>query len=258
LDPQLRFSHKRIAALFLLPQCDMSCAFCASESDFSVMSFEQAADLLRRLRSHSIGNVVFGGGEPFLWPNGLERLSRLARELGFLVQVCTNGVSLPVGFEDRYILPLESMNPALHDALRRHRNGHHALVLERIGKLAGSGRELSISTVVTRANADRLNEIADYLADVRASGVAVHAWHLYRFLPVGRGGAVNAERLKVGRADYIHACAEVRRRELGFRVFRRDNMLRSSTVEFYWFENGLLRVGSETLSTQAMPPAGAG
>jgi len=241
----------------------MSCAFCASESDFSVMSFEQAADLLRRLRSHSIGNVVFGGGEPFLWPNGLERLSRLARELGFLVQVCTNGVSLPVGFEkmtsvDRYILPLESMNPALHDALRRHRNGHHALVLERIGKLAGSGRELSISTVVTRANADRLNEIADYLADVRASGVAVHAWHLYRFLPVGRGGAVNAERLKVGRADYIRACAEVRRRELGFRVFRRDNMLRSNTVEFYWFENGLLRVGSETLSTQAMPPAGAG
>jgi MoaA/NifB/PqqE/SkfB family radical SAM enzyme len=150
------------------------------------------------------------------------------------------------------------MEPEVHDRLRRHPNGHHAVVLERIGKLAGSGRELTISTVVTRANADRLNEIADYLVDVQASGVAVHAWHLYRFLPVGRGGAVNAEHLKLGRADYIRACAAVRRRELGFRVFRRDNMLRSRTVEFYWFEKGRLRVGSETLSAQAPPPAGAG
>ena len=43
--------------------------------------------LLRLLREHSIDNVVLGGGEPFLWPHGLERLSRLARELGMKVML---------------------------------------------------------------------------------------------------------------------------------------------------------------------------
>jgi MoaA/NifB/PqqE/SkfB family radical SAM enzyme len=255
-------ARKRIASLFLLPQCDMTCRFCASEEDFSVMSFDQAANLLRALRERSIRNVVLGGGEPFLWPHGLERLSRVARELGFLVQICTNGVSLPAGFEriatvDRYILPVESMDAALHDGLRRHRRGHHNVVLDRIAALAGSGRELTVSTVVTAENVDRLGEIADFLARERERGVALHAWHLYRFLPVGRGGAVHAGRLDVAREDYRRACAAVRRRDLGFRVYRRDDMRRSSTVEFFWFERGRLRTGSESL-TRAVKPAGAG
>ena len=50
----------------------------------------------------------------------VERLGRRARELGFLVQVNTNGVKLPGGFEriqtiDRYILPLEATRAEVHD-----------------------------------------------------------------------------------------------------------------------------------------------
>lgn len=245
--------RKRIASLFLLPQCDMSCRFCASERDFSVMSYGQASDLLRELAARSIRNVVLGGGEPFLWPHRLERLSRRARDLGFLVQVCTNGVALPSGFDgidsiDRYLLPLESMDAARHDALRRHSGGHHRLILERIAALAGSGRELTVSTVVTRENVEGLARIAAYLEGAVASGVALHAWHLYRFLPVGRGGSVNSGRLGVRRADYRRACAAMQRRDLGFRVYRRDDMLRSSSVEFFWYERGRVRTGSEALS----------
>jgi MoaA/NifB/PqqE/SkfB family radical SAM enzyme len=243
-------ARKHIASLFLLPQCDMSCSFCASESDFSVMSYVQAEDLLRALRGRSIHNVVFGGGEPFLWPHDLERLTRLARDLGFLVQVCTNGVSLPAGFErlasiDRYILPLESMDPIIHDRLRSHPDGHHRLVMDRIDSLAGAGRQLTVSTVVTRDNVDHLGEVAEFLGRSAARGVDVHAWHLYRFLPVGRGGTVNADRLEITFDEFVNSCAEVRRRELPFRVYRRDNMLRSSSVEFFWFENGRLEIGSK-------------
>lgn len=243
---------KRIASLFLLPQCDMSCRFCASERDFSVMSWDQASSLLAELASYSIRNVVLGGGEPFLWPHGLRRLSRRARDLGFLVQVCTNGVSLPPDFGDidsidRYLLPLESMDAARHDALRRHRRGHHALVLERIAALAGSRRELTVSTVVTRENAADLPRIAAYLERTARSGVALHAWHLYRFLPVGRGGSVNAGQLGIDREDYLEACGSVRSRDLGFRVYRRDDMRRSSSVEFFWFERDGLRTGSEVV-----------
>jgi len=256
-------SKKSIASLFLSPQCDMSCRFCASESDFSVMTFEQAEGLLRSLRERSFRNVVLGGGEPFLWPHGLERLSRLARELGFLVQVCTNGVALPDGFEciasiDRYLLPIESMDPRRHNELRRYRRGHHEIVVRRIESLAGSGRELTISTVVTGENLDELEEIAHYLKQVRRSGVAIHAWHLYRFLPGGRGGARNAASLSIGRDAFVRAAAGVKRLSLGFPVYRRDNMLRSSSVEFYWYEGAALRIGSQVLPGISLSPGGAG
>lgn len=241
---------KQIASLFLLPQCDMTCSFCASEEDFSVMSYAQAEGLLQALRARSIRNVVFGGGEPFLWPHGLERLTGLARDLGFLVQVCTNGVTLPTGYEhvssvDRYILPLESMDPAIHDGLRAHSTSHHRLVLERIDALAGSGRQLTVSTVVTRDNVDRLAEVGRFLSRLTERGVDVHAWHLYRFLPIGRRGTRNANRLAITYDEFVEACARVRSHAASFRVYRRDNMLRSSSVEFFWFENGRLEIGSK-------------
>jgi MoaA/NifB/PqqE/SkfB family radical SAM enzyme len=242
-------ARKRIASLFLLPDCDMRCRFCASEDDFSVMSLSQAAELLEALRALGLRNVVFGGGEPFLWPHGIERLTGLARDLGFLVQVCTNGVSLPAGFDgidsiDRYILPLESIDPHVHDALRPHPGGHHRLVLDRIESLAGSEKQLTVSTVVTRDNVDRLDGLAEFLVRTRDRGVDLHAWHLYRFLPVGRGGTASAGRLAIDDDRFMRACSAVKGLGLPFRVFRRDNMLRSSSVEFFWFENDRLEIGS--------------
>lgn len=242
--------HKRIASLFLLPQCDMTCRFCASESEFSVMRFEQVAELLHALRNRGIRNVVFGGGEPCRWPHGLGRLCALARDLGFLVQLCTNGIALPEGFEDtasvdRYILPLEAMDPKVHDRLRVHPAGHHAVVLRRLEGLSRSASEVSVSTVVTRENVDELGAIARFLSRASRRGLALHAWHLYRFLPVGRGGRARSRSFTVPRRTFLDACAAARGLASGFEVYRRDNMLRSSSVEFFWFEGARLRVGFE-------------
>ena len=115
---------------------------------------------------------------------------------------------------------------------------------------------MTVSTVVTRRNLDALPEIADYLTEIRGAGVALHAWHLYRFLEVGRGGERNGEWLAISREQFVRACAGARRRAQGTTVFRRDNMLRSSTVEFFWFQGGSLQIGSRVLpeisSTDAM------
>lgn len=257
-------ARKRIASLFLLPQCDMSCRFCASETSFSVMTFAQAETLLRGLSAVGLRNVVFGGGEPCRWPHDLDRLCSLARDLGFLVQLCTNGVALDEGFEqatkvDRYILPLEAMDPALHDRLRVHSAGHHNTVLSRLNALACSKTEVSISTVVTRENADELARIADYLSAAVLRGLALHAWHLYRFLPVGRGGRSRSNALAIPRQTFFDACAAARRRSRGYAVYRRDNMLRSSSVEFFWFEGQRLQIGSTTrTAVNASPRAETG
>ncbi|HJW08976.1 MAG TPA: radical SAM protein [Holophagaceae bacterium] len=244
IDPR-----KRIASLFLTPVCDMQCRFCAAEEDFSAMTPDQAQRLLRGLRAWGFDNIVLGGGEPFMWPHGVESLSRSARDLGFLVQVCTNGIRLPDGFErspgiHRYILPLEAMDPSLHDSLRVHRNGHHALVLDRMETLAAAGRELTVSTVVTQANLDQLPAIADHLRGLKARGARVHAWHLYRFLPVGRGGAIHGASLRVSREAYLQACASLRRGNPDLTLFRRDDMFHPGCVEFFWFDGERLRWGS--------------
>ncbi len=245
LDPR-----KRIASLFLTPFCDMGCQFCASETDFSVMSFDDAAALLGALKGRVEG-VVLGGGEPFLWPHDLGKLACFASDLGFQVQVCTNGVNMPMGFErieaiHRYILPLESMDPGRHDSLRsRAGGGHHAIVMDRIQALAKAGREITLSTVVTSENLGELQAIAEWLAWQSLVGLKVHAWHLYRFLPMGRGGGPHGQELAVDREAYLLACDAMKSAGLPFNVMRRDDMTRASTVEFCWFENGRLRLGSE-------------
>ena len=242
---------KRIASVFLLPDCDMACTFCASERGFDVMTYDEADALLTALASTAIESVVLGGGEPLLWPHGIDRLAARASELGFVVQVCTNGGAPIRPFDlphvDRIILPLESTVAATHDDLRRRAGGHHAGVVERIESLLAGGRELTLSTVVTAGNIEHLPAIAAYLDGLARAGGRLHAWHLYRFLPVGRGGAANAPALEVTAAAFSAACERAKSLPLPFPVYRRDDMLRSSSVEFFWREDGRLRTSAQAV-----------
>ncbi|HJV22700.1 MAG TPA: radical SAM protein [Holophagaceae bacterium] len=237
---------KVIASIYLLPDCNMSCRFCGSELDFSVISPARAVQLLGHLRTRGFTQVVLGGGEPFLWPHDLVELCRQAKALGYLVQVCTNGTLLPAGIEresaiDRFILPLEAATPALHDRLRRHAKGHHAQVLAQVDRLAAAGRSLTLSTVVTRENLPELPVLADQLEALKASGANLHAWHLYRFLPTGRQGRDHGAELLTSTQAYRAAVAGVRTRDRGFTIYRRSDMLRSSTVAYFWADDGELR-----------------
>jgi MoaA/NifB/PqqE/SkfB family radical SAM enzyme len=243
LDPA-----KRIASIFLLPDCAMACAFCGSATGFDTFSRIQAEGVLADLAAQGVRNVVLGGGEPLQWPHGLGDLARFAKGLGFTVQLCTNGVRLPedlagLGAVDRFILPLESDGPEAHDRLRRHPGGHHALVWRRLEALREAGREITLSTVVTRENLDHLPRLAAQLRGFQAKGARLHAWHLYRFLPIGRGGAPNAGRLATDAEAYRSAVEAVKQEGLGFPVYRRSDMVHASTVAYVWAEGGALKVG---------------
>lgn len=244
LDPR-----KRIASFFLLPDCNMACTFCGSETDFAVMSKVQAESALVELAAQGLRNVVLGGGEPFLWPHGLRDLARLAKGLGFTVQVCTNGIHLPPGFAglaefDRFILPLEALDPAVHDRLRHHPGGHHAVVMARLQALVEARRELTVSTVVTKQNLQELPALAAFLGGLKGRGARLHAWHLYRFLPVGRSGARHAATLATDFPTYARAVDGARKADLGFPVYRRSDMLHASSVAYVWAEEGGLRLGA--------------
>lgn len=225
------------AVVMLTPACGMSCGFCVTEP-FRAMDFGQALSLLEGLRGQGVRRLVLGGGEPFSWKHGTVSLAARAKAMGFHVQVGTNGIDLPEGFErlesiDRYVLPLESMDAAVHDALRVFSRSHHAIILDRLERLRADGKSVTVSTVVTRQNIGGLGGLGRFLEGYRLRGGLLHAWHLYRFLPVGRGGRLHAERLDIDEADYHQACDAVKRAGLGFPVYKRTDMYRSSTVGFF-------------------------
>jgi len=235
----------------------MTCTFCVTDDAISSMRFDQALRLLEVLKARAIASVVLGGGEPFTWTPGVLRLACAAKARGFQVQIGTNGVALPEGYEhldyvDRYVLPLESMDPATHNRMRIFGAGHHALILERMDRLRLAGKSVTVSTVVTAENIGHLPELGVFLADYRLAGARLHAWHLYRFLPEGRGGGPNGARLYVSEDDYDAACAEVRAMDFGITVYKRRDMRHSKAVDFFWYQGETLRIGSEVWGCRAV------
>jgi len=256
-----RLTGARIAVLFLQPQCNMTCRFCITQDGFSAMNPEEVFAMLDGLARSGIGNVIFGGGEPLAWPHDLLGPARYAKRLGMTVQVGTNGIALrprimqsPV--LDRFILPLESAHAQVHDRLRHARGGHHALILDRLEALADLGREVTLSTVITRVNRAGLMDLAEWIAGYRARGGRVHAWHLYRFLARGRGGAVSGKELGTTREEYRRDCETVKSGHPDLPILKRPDMTRSRTVGFYWMENGQIRWsgphGAPAMETPAM------
>lgn len=237
---------RRIAVIFLLPQCNMSCRFCITRDGFDRMVPAGVRGLLDGLAGLGIEDVILGGGEPLAWPHDILDPAGHACGLGMTVQLGTNGIALTRRLMrspdlHRFILPLESADPRIHDRMRQARGGHHALVLDRLDALAELGREVTVSTVITRANRDGLPGLAEWLAAYRARGGRLHAWHLYRFLAQGRGGSLSAAALGLRDADYHGACDALRAAFPDLPVVKRPDMTRSRTVGFYWQENGSVR-----------------
>jgi len=250
MEEFMNANEEKIAVLFLHPACNMSCTFCITDNALDTMTFAQAQEVLAVARSRSMTNVVFGGGEPFAWPHDMLRLAGWAKSQGHFVQVGTNGISMPeepayVDVIDRYVLPLDAAEASIHNQSRRYGAGHHGLVLGRMEALRHAGKSVTVSTVVTTRNSGHLEGIAELLNDYAARGGRLHAWHLYKFIPEGRGGATHADELDIAEAAYDAACARVKDRCAGFRVFKRKDMRHSRSVDFFWMEDGVLRTGSE-------------
>ena len=105
-------SRPDIGVIMLHPGCNMTCTFCVTENTMDAMSLDQAAETVDVAWDRGVRNVVFGGGEPFAWPEDLLRLAGHARQRGMFVQVGTNGIGLPADYAtietiDRFVLPLD-------------------------------------------------------------------------------------------------------------------------------------------------------
>lgn len=232
-----------VAAILLTPKCNMTCSFCVTEDDFQPIPFADALALLDALQLAGINKLVFGGGEPFYWPHDVVALARAAKQRGFFVQVGTNGVLLPEHFAtlneiDRFILPIESLQPDAHNQMRMYKRVHQQVIFKRLLELSEHRRSVTLSTVITQYNHHQVGQLGEYLKQHHMKYGNIHAWHLYQFLPFGRGGKRNQQRLAVPEARYHEVVAEVRAQQHTFTVFQRPQMYQSKQVSFFSYRNG--------------------
>jgi len=243
------------------------------------------AQFLDVLSAAGARNVVLGGGEPAEWPWGWELACRMARERGFLVQLGTAGVALRPGFErvpwaDRFVLPLDGDTPGLHNRFRptgsglkvsadraadfyamlggcEPPSGHFAVIMDRLAALAEAGREVTLSTVVNRESLHAMDRLAGLVENI-SRRMPVHAWHLYQFIPAGRGGTRHADRFSIDRERFNAVVARTRGLIPGIRIFRRADMRFSRDVDFFWFEQGRIQRGMDAWGSAGAIPAGSG
>lgn len=237
---------QKIAVIMLLANCNMQCPFCINEESMQAFTLEQAKALIDQLVQEKVSVVVLGGGEPTLWKPNVFLLASYAKSKGLLTQVGTNGILLPENYAsnvnvDRYVMPLDGVTPAVHNYMRPTQKNHYQLMLQRFEELQNANKTLTVSTVVSKQNLHEVEKIGEFLEVINKKSNFIHAWHLYKFVPEGRGGATNADELLISQDQYdtIATCETAKKHS--FKVFRRDNMFESQTVEFFWRQDGKLK-----------------
>ena len=214
----------------------------------SMQSFEKndVEDIKEILQQENFKSVIIGGGEPLLWKYGVFNFINEISDRNYLIQIGTNGILLEDNFYqksevNRWVFPLESLNAEIHNKMRPSKVNHHQIILKRIESLKSKSQALTLSTVLTHRNKNDIQDLANYFKGLQESGnCPIHAWHLYQFIPTGRGGEFHKDLLLLPNEDYEDILQNVLKLNLPFKVYKRKNMQKSKTVTFFWKENGTI------------------
>jgi radical SAM protein with 4Fe4S-binding SPASM domain len=189
LDPSVPHSTTPLpleAHVAVTRRCDAGCVGCYQDAapDAEEPDRARLSCTLRRVASHQVATIAFGGGEPLL-RDDLVELATEARDLGMTPVTTTNGRRVDHA-SARALRAFSQINVS-HDgvaggyvAVRGHPGAAQA---ERaIGTLAEAGVRTGVNTVITRANLDFLHATA-----LRAAELGAVEMQLIRFKPGGRG-----------------------------------------------------------------------
>lgn len=239
----------QVAVLMLTAACDMACPYCGADDSFRSLSEAEAHALMPRLAAQGFASVVLGGGEPLCWRGDLRALAAHAQACGLLVQVGSNLRRLPddaPGWPevDRWVLPLESDQAAEHNALRPGNPSHHGVVLAALDAFQAAGKAVTVSSVARLGGEAELSRLGIWLRGRKAQGLRLHAWHVYRFQAMGRGGLQHQDRFAQSDAQWLALAHGLKAAHPNLPILLRPDLLHSKQVAFYWGDDkGLQRQG---------------
>ena len=195
---------KRVIFNFVA-RCNMACSFCYVPFDGMKASEETALRTLRRALSWQPEAIVFGGGDPLIYPFTTALLAEAnAREPRMFIQLDTNAhLTSPESLLRAACqvsllgLPVDGITPAVSTVMRGTAS-HGQRALELIRWVAEAGNAVKVNTVVSRANIDEIDRIG---AAVVFSGAKI--WSLYQFWPIGEIAVRNAREHSVPSHDFI-------------------------------------------------------
>lgn len=167
-------------------RCSLRCRYCyAHRAARAFVPLAEASRVADELASLGVFSLSIEGGEPLLHPHWAE-IAGLFIDAGMDVAVLTNGTvcdgkvvtSLKsLSSKSRFFcvqVSLDSIDPIVNNMTR----GMGDLVVGNIHRLAESGLEVAVGTVVTTCNIDH---VIDTITALRAS---VHRFHLMNLMPI--------------------------------------------------------------------------
>ncbi|HEX5271202.1 MAG TPA: radical SAM protein [Gemmataceae bacterium] len=157
-------------------RCNLSCAFCYSQSGPHREPGPEAATrrrLVERLAEWGVLEVALGGGEPTVLPD-FPRLLCAIRSAGLVPNVTTNGTVRSAAVmralaEHAGVVQLSADRPDLLDAARG--PGVFARLRQTAGALRAAGVRLGVNLLLTPDNVGDLDECLRAMLDLGAGGV---------------------------------------------------------------------------------------
>jgi pyruvate-formate lyase-activating enzyme len=173
------------------------CRFCYRERNRVATDAQTVTRVLDAIgRESDARRMVFTGGDPLMpYDNHLEVALRHASELGFEINIHTNGLLLRERYRrirdwvDVYSLAIDGPDAATADWFRGH--GYFATFTDNISLLESEHRTVAFNTFTSATSIDELERTATMILDV-ASRTPVEYWLISQYRPIGRADARKA------------------------------------------------------------------
>lgn len=174
------FLHSRVVQVHPTLRCNLACSHCYSSSGPDAtheLPPEDLIAMLARLRAEGYGVVSFSGGEPLVY-RGFDQVAHAASELGYRVNLITNGLLLSparldelAGVLSRVGVSVDGTEP-IHDRLRG--AGTFARTIRRIAHLRDRGITFGVAHCVTRESIADLPWLLEWCIEQGASLLQLH------------------------------------------------------------------------------------